>query len=115
MTAKVKQADRAYIGRDEPAEDVQFARARGSVIYDARGKRYIDFLAGWCAGNLGWAHREIRARLRNFRGPDYVPPGYLYAPWTELAELLAAITPGKLEKCWRATGGTEAVEIAIQA
>lgn len=42
-------------------------------------------------------------------------PAYLYASWAELAELLAKITPGKLTKSFRATGGTEAVEIALQA
>ena len=42
-------------------------------------------------------------------------PGHLYAPWVKLAELLADITPGKLQKSFRATGGTEAVDIALQA
>lgn len=32
----------------------------------------------------------------------------------ELAQLLAEITPGKLEKTYRATGGSEAVDIALQ-
>ena len=38
----------------------------------------------------------------------------MYKPWAELAELLADLTPGKLKKSFRATGGTEAVEIALQ-
>ena len=38
----------------------------------------------------------------------------LYGPWVELAALLAELTPGKLRKSFRATGGTEAVEIALQ-
>ncbi|WAM28554.1 hypothetical protein [Myxococcus sp. NMCA1] len=45
----------------------------------------MDFITGWCVGNLGWDVREIRARLRRFDGPDYVHPSYLYGPWTELA------------------------------
>jgi adenosylmethionine-8-amino-7-oxononanoate aminotransferase len=43
-----------------------------------------------------------------------VYPEYLYRPWVELAQLLAEITPGKLEKTYRATGGSEAVDIALQ-
>jgi acetylornithine/succinyldiaminopimelate/putrescine aminotransferase len=43
-----------------------------------------------------------------------VNPAYLYKPWAELARLLADITPGRLKKSFRATGGTEAVEVAIQ-
>ena len=48
------------------------------------------------------------------RHPDYVLPSCLYGPWVELAALLAELTPGKLRKSFRATGGTEAVEIALQ-
>jgi adenosylmethionine-8-amino-7-oxononanoate aminotransferase len=33
----------------------------------------------------------------------------------ELAELLSRIAPGKLASCFRATGGSEAVDIALQA
>ncbi|MGZ3459206.1 MAG: aminotransferase class III-fold pyridoxal phosphate-dependent enzyme [Archangium sp.] len=65
-------------------------------------------------GQLGWDVREIRARLRRFDGLDYVHPSYLYGPWTELAQQLADITPGRLQRSYRATGGTEAVEIALQ-
>jgi 4-aminobutyrate aminotransferase-like enzyme len=47
-------------------------------------------------------------------GPDYVHPSHLYGPRTELARQLAEITPGRLQRSYRATGGTEAVEIALQ-
>jgi 4-aminobutyrate aminotransferase-like enzyme len=50
-----------------------------------------------------------------FKGPDYVYPGYSYAPWTELARLLASLAPRPLTTCFRATGGSEAVDLALQA
>jgi hypothetical protein len=102
------------MGRDSPPHDVQFVRSRGSYVQGADGRRYVDFAAGWCVGNLGWDVREVRTRLRRFDGPDYVHPSYLYGPWTELAKQLAEITPGRLQRSYRATGGTEAVEIALQ-
>jgi 4-aminobutyrate aminotransferase-like enzyme len=103
------------IGRSSAPTDVWVARASGSTITDANGKRYIDFFMGWCVGNLGWGEPQIRARLARFRGPDYVAPGLQYAPWIECAERLVELAPGKLRTCYRATGGTEAVEIALQA
>ncbi len=106
------QRDRKFLGRESAPEDIQVARMTGSFVYDARGRRYIDFLSGWCVGNFGWSNRDIRPKAR--RRPDYVYPEYLYRPWVELAELLAEISPGKLQKCFRATGGSEAVEIALQ-
>ena len=110
----VAQRDRRYLARDEAAEGVQFARSESSFIFDQHGKKYLDFTVGWCVGNLGWGNEEIRAAVRDFDAPTYVHPDYLYRGWAELAEGLAEIAPGKLTKCYRATGGSEAVEIAMQ-
>ncbi|HYR10707.1 MAG TPA: aspartate aminotransferase family protein [Longimicrobium sp.] len=110
----VAQRDRRYLARAEAAEGVQVARSEGSFIFDHHGKRYVDFTAGWCVGNLGWGNEEILAAVRDFNGPAYVHPDYAFRGWSELAEALAEITPGKLTKCYRATGGSEAVEIALQ-
>ena len=110
----VAERDRRYLAREEPAEGVQVARSEGCLVFDHHGKKYIDFTAGWCVGNLGWGNADILAAIRGFDGPAYVHPDFLYRPWSELAEALAEITPGKLRKCYRATGGSEAVEIALQ-
>jgi adenosylmethionine-8-amino-7-oxononanoate aminotransferase len=107
------QRDRKYLGRESEPEDIQIVRTGGSYLFDARGRRYIDFLSSGCVGNLGWGNEELAKKPRR-RRPDYVFPEFLYEPWVELAELLAAITPGKLQKCYRATGGSEAVDIALQ-
>jgi acetylornithine/succinyldiaminopimelate/putrescine aminotransferase len=111
----LRDAERRFLAAAAPREDLQPARSEGSLLVDARGRKYVDFLMGWCVGNLGWGNREIRDAVSRFRGPDYVYPAYSYKPWTELAELLAKITPGKLRKSFRATGGTEAVDLALQA
>jgi 4-aminobutyrate aminotransferase-like enzyme len=99
--------------RQEPAR-LEIARAEGSFVFDARGRAYIDFVMGWCVGNLGWAHPAIEKRLRAFEGPTYVEPGRSYPPWDELGRRLAELAPGRLEHHYRATGGTEAVDIAMQ-
>lgn len=112
--AGLRQQDRKFIGRDHPAHNVAVASADGSVLRDGHGRTFIDFMSGWCVGNLGWNHPEIRARMQRYKGPDYVPPSMLYPPWIEVARLLAELTPGRLERCYRATTGTEAVEIAMQ-
>src|SRR6476646_10839603 len=95
--------------------DLEVARARGNHIYDTGRRKYIDFMMGWCVGNFGWARPALRRQIRAFRGPDYVYPGYAYKPWRELAELLVGLAPEGLTRCCRATGGSEAVELALQA
>ncbi|OHA00435.1 MAG: aminotransferase [Candidatus Sungbacteria bacterium RIFCSPHIGHO2_02_FULL_47_11] len=110
-----KQKDKKYLGRDEAPRSLVVAKSKGVFVYDERGRKYIDFFMGWCVGNIGWNVEKVIEKLKKFNGPNYVSPGYMYKGWVELAELLAKIAPGKLTKSFRATGGTEAVEIALQA
>jgi 4-aminobutyrate aminotransferase-like enzyme len=113
-TSELSRRDAKLVGRSEPAVSLEIVSANGSRVRDAHGRTYIDFEMGWCVGNLGWNHPEIRARLAAFDGPSYVLPSMVYRPWVELAAKLADVAPGKLARSFRATGGTEAVEIAMQ-
>ena len=102
------------MGRDERAE-LEVAGTEGSFVFDAKGKRYIDFMMGWCVGNFGWGNAVLVKEAKIYRGPDYIYPGYSYAPWEELARLLVSIAPSGLTKAFRATGGSEAIDLALQA
>lgn len=108
------QLERKYLGSSETPQ-LQLSRARGSFVFDTAGRKYIDFIMGWCVGNFGWANPQIVRAAQRYAGPDYAYPEWSYAPWGELAELLASITPGRLMRSFRATGGSEAVELALQA
>src|SRR5436853_7510877 len=105
---------REPLARDLPAE-LQVAATNGSIVTDSRGRKYIDFVMGWCVGNFGWRPTAIAKAVERFKGPDYVYPGYSYAPWTELARLLASLAPRPLTTRLRATGGPQAVDLALQA
>lgn len=111
--------DIKYLGRDVTPVPLEVVRTEGNYIFDKKGDKYLDFEMGWCVGNMGWNEKPVIDAIKKFTDvPNYVIPGipgYMYEPWTELAELLSQITPGNLTKCFRATGGTEAVEIALQA
>lgn len=111
----MRLSDRQHLVRDSETEGLEVVRSDGSYVIASGGRKYIDFVMGWCVGNLGWGNEGIRKAIRDFQGPDYVSPGYIYRPWIELSELLASIAPGKLTKCLRATGGTEAVDFALRA
>lgn len=110
----LRQLDRKYFGRRGEPKDVVVGHSADSYLTDSRGRKYIDFMMGWCAGNLGWGNTEIREAASEFDGPDYVHPDFLYRPWAQLAEMLARITPGDLAVSYRTTGGTESVEGALQ-
>jgi acetylornithine/succinyldiaminopimelate/putrescine aminotransferase len=105
----------AHLARESESRGVAVVRSQGGYLIGQRGKRFIDFTSGWCVGNFGWNDRSIRAAFRNFKGPTYVYPGYRYKAWDELAALLGDLAPGNLAYCFRATGGSEAVDLALQA
>jgi hypothetical protein len=66
-----------YLARDLDPELV-VARTRGSHLFDTPGRKYIDFVMGWCVGNFGWRNAALARAVRQFRGPDYVYPGFAY-------------------------------------
>lgn len=112
---KTLNIDQKYIGRDTKPDEIEIAKQAGSYVYTTRGKRYVDFVMGWCVGNFGWNNECIKKKVADFNGPDYVMPHQLYKPWVDCARKLESLAPRKLKKSFRSTGGTESVEIALQA
>ena len=103
------------LAQSKNAAAFEVVRTEGCRVFAANGRSAIDFQSGWCVGNLGWSRPEIERALRDFDGPAYIYPHHRYAPWEELARALVEIAPPGLQRCFRATGGSEAVEIALQA
>lgn len=113
LPMNLKQRDRRVLARESNPQDIELVRTDGAYVHDRSGKRYIDFVSAHCVGNFGWGEERLRKVVRRAKAVDYVNPEFLCEPWVELAELLAEITPGRLQRCYRATGGSEAVEIAL--
>lgn len=110
----VKEKDQMFFGRGGPAMELEMTKALGSIIYDQHGERYIDFLGGAGVGIFGWGNSEIEAAIRRSERPSYVYPYFYYKPWADLAQRIVSITPEHLTKVFRTTGGSEAVEAAMQ-
>jgi adenosylmethionine-8-amino-7-oxononanoate aminotransferase len=110
----IKKASRIHLADPENPLGLEIKGTEGFYIKTTDGKKFLDFTSGWCVGNLAWGNKEIRKAIHQYRGPDYVYPGFFYEPWSDLAELLCDMVPGKLKKVYRCTGGTEAVDAALQ-
>jgi adenosylmethionine-8-amino-7-oxononanoate aminotransferase len=108
-----EKADR-FLALNEESPPLTVARTDDHYLIDPQGKRYLDFLSGWNVGNFGWDNRLLEEAVRTFDGPPYVYPQHRYQPWFKLAALLIDLAPGRLKQCFRATGGTEAVDLALQ-
>src|SRR2546421_11193128 len=89
-------------------------RGEGPYVYDSNGKRYLDGLSGLFVVQAGHGCSELAnaaakqaAELANFPIWSYAHPSAI-----ELAERLASLAPGDLNRIFFTTGGSEAVESA---
>jgi len=90
------------------------ARGEGPYIFDTNGKRYLDGLSGLFVVQVGHGREELAdAAAKQARELAYFPIwSYAHPKAIELAERLASLTPGDLNKVFFTTGGSEAVESA---
>src|SRR6476659_5221632 len=69
-------------------------RAEGSFLYDASGRRVLDFTSGQMSAILGHSHPEIVATVRETVGQlDHLFSSMLCEPVVGLAEALAGLVP----------------------
>ena len=87
-------------------------RGRGSYIFDADGKRYIDFVGSWGPLILGHAHPKIVqiAKQRASRGMSF---GALTEAEVTLAEMVSRLMPS-IQMLRAVSSGTEATMSAIR-
>jgi len=87
-------------------------KAKGAYLYDANGKRYIDYCLSWGPMILGHARKQVVERVRRTMagGTSFGIPTQLE---TELAEMIVRAVDS-VEKVRLVSSGTEAVMTAIR-
>ncbi len=93
------------------------ARGEGAIIEDVDGNRFLDFNAGIAVVAAGHCHPHVvkaiqdqAARLIHMSGTDFY-----YENMVQLAEKLASLAPGGLERrVYFGNSGAEAVEAALK-
>jgi len=89
----------------------------GAIVEDVDGNRYLDFNAGIAVVSTGHCHPKVvkaiqdqAARLIHMSGTDFY-----YENMVQLAEKLAALAPGGVERrVYFGNSGTEAIEASIK-
>ncbi|MFH0802913.1 MAG: aspartate aminotransferase family protein [bacterium] len=93
---------------DAPPHIVQ---GKGQFLYDEKGKEYLDFFAGVVTVNSGHCNPEIAEKIiQQVKTLQHTTTLYLTSPMVDLAEKLAQIAPGDLNKSFICNSGTEANE-----
>jgi adenosylmethionine-8-amino-7-oxononanoate aminotransferase len=91
-------------------------RGEGCRLTDARGREYLDGLSGLYVVNVGHGRAAIgEAMARQARDLAYVSSAsYTNLRAVQLADVLAGLTPGDLNRFFFCSGGSEAVESAMK-
>jgi adenosylmethionine-8-amino-7-oxononanoate aminotransferase len=92
------------------------ARGAGCTIVDIHDRTYLDGLSGLYVVNVGHGRAEIgEAMAQQARELAYVSSAsYTNVPAVALADRVADLTPGDLNRIFFCSGGSEAVETAIK-
>jgi adenosylmethionine-8-amino-7-oxononanoate aminotransferase len=100
----------SYTDHDVPI----MVRGDGAWVWDSKGRRYLDGLSGLFVVQAGHGRRELaEAAAAQASELAYFPLwSYAHPRAVELAERLAGLAPGPLNRVFFTTGGSEAVESA---
>ncbi len=102
------------MGTYETQDVPVIVKGEGPWVWDSNGKRYLDGLSGLYVVMAGHGRRELAEAAAHQASQLAYFPIWSYAHPTaiELAERLADLAPGDLNRIFFTTGGSEAVESA---
>ncbi|HET9297221.1 MAG TPA: aspartate aminotransferase family protein [Candidatus Binatia bacterium] len=102
-----------YVARTYARIPIALVRGRGTKVWDAEGKEYLDFLAGIAVNSLGHCHPAIvRAIREQSKKLLHVSNLYHVLPQSELARELC--NHSFAERVFFCNSGAEANEAAIK-
>lgn len=97
--------------------DLNISEAKGVILSDTNGKKYIDLISGISVSNIGHCHPKviaaIEAQSKKFMHL-MVYGEYNQSPQVKYASLLTKLLPASLSSVYFTTGGSEAVEGALK-
>ncbi len=83
-------------------------------MWDTEGKPYLDFFGGVLTVSVGHCNPQVNAAIdAQSKKVQHTSTLYVNPPAVQLAEKLAKITPGRLQKSFFTNSGTEADETAV--
>ena len=112
-TAEIKEMATKYIINTYGERQIALVRGEGCYVWDADGKKYLDFLGGLAVNGLGHCHPKVVEAIREQAGTLFhVSNLYYIEPQAKLAKLL--IDNCTMEQCFFCNSGAEANEAAIK-
>ena len=105
--------EQKYYAQTVRRQPVVIVKGEGSRVWDADGKEYLDFVAGWAVNNLGHSHPVITQAIVEQAGTLLQTSNQFYTvPQIQLAELL--VENSCLDQVFFGNSGAEANEGALK-
>ena len=105
--------EKQYYAQTVRRQPVVIVRGEGTRVWDADGKEYLDFVAGWAVNQLGHSHPAITQAIAEQAGTLLQTSNQFYTvPQLQLAETL--IENSCLDLVFFGNSGAEAVEGAMK-
>lgn len=112
-TEEIAGFDKTYIINTYGPRPVAIVRGKGTRVWDADGKEYLDLFSGIGVNLLGHGHPRVIAAIKEQVGKLIHASNLYYAePQVKLAKLLSEKSFGG--KCFFCNSGAEANEAAIK-
>jgi len=112
---EVKDMSSKYLFQNYGRIDLSFTHGKGCYLYDTEGKEYLDLVAGIAVNSIGYAHPEwVKAMQDQVAKLVHVSNLYHVEEQAKLAEKIASITPGDLNRTLFVNSGAEANEGALK-
>lgn len=93
--------------------DIIMVKGKGMYLYDTKGKKYLDFVAGWGVNSLGHSPKAIASALKKqSKTLVNASPAYYNLPMVEFAKLLTESSC--FDRAFFCSTGAEANESAIK-
>jgi len=106
----------AYLAKVYQKFPVSIVRGKGAIVYDAKGKEYIDFMSGYGVSLVGHCHpKVVDAIRRQSQLLITCHVSFYNDKRAELLEKLVKISPKGLDKIFLCNSGAESVECALKA
>ncbi|MDX6635387.1 MAG: acetylornithine/N-succinyldiaminopimelate aminotransferase [Solirubrobacterales bacterium] len=110
---EARALEERYLMRTYKRAPVDFVRGEGPLLWDAGGKRYLDFLTGISVCSVGHCHPQVvKAVHEQSHRLIHVSNLFYTEPMAKLAERLAESSLGG--RVFFSNSGTEANECAIK-
>ena len=95
---------------------VPIRRGEGIWLEDFDGARYLDAISSWWVNLFGHCNPRINAALHDQLGriEHLMLAGFTHEPVVQLSERLSALTGNTLGRCFYASDGASATEIALK-